>query len=786
MLSSFAGLTFVVVFLAVMGSLLWWFPGEYNIPESGYASLESFFSLAPVFFLCLIPALSMRSFSEEKHSNTLLLLFTRPVHISSIVLAKTGSVWIVALIAMIPTVIYAISIHLLSVTPGLVDYGAMLGSYIGLIFISLCFVSISVFASSLTSNQVTAFILALLLCGGMYFGFELFASLTSDGKLHLLTGHFGLLAHVQSIRRGLIDIQHVCYLLFISVLFFYGAICVLRNMSIRRHIIYWIVLIGLLLCSFFVRIRIDLTSDQRHTLSDATKNIVMQIDRTMEISIYLDGSLNPGFLKLRQAVQDLLTDYNSLSRGQIHHYFIQPDVPGNENEMKQLETWGMNGVYVNEKDNRGNLTRKVVYPWALIKYGEHSVPVSLLVQEKGKSGAENLNVSIEVLEYRFTQAVYQARSEDSRKIVFLYGHGEAGGVSIEDAWNLLSRSYQIDAGILSDEINQLDDYELVVISGPAEVFSEKEKYILDQYLMYGGKILLFLDGAALIPELLAETGQSPSRINDVRLADWLFTYGVRVNPVFLEDVRCVEVPVNTAPEHAAPAYISMPWYFSPLLSPAANHPVVKGLSLVLAPYAGTIDTVGVQENVCKTVLLASSEYAHEVRVPDLISLSEIERKPDVGYFNRSQLPVAVLLEGKFPSAFLNRMMPDAVITDGRPFKPESVPTRLAVVASRGVITNEIVRHSDVNYDLLPMGYDRFNQEQYANRDFVQNLVEYLTDNHDLMQLRNKSFALSLLDKNRWSVSRHFFLLINVVLPPVIFVLLFVGFYGWRRKKYCVK
>ncbi len=786
MLSSFAGLIFVIVFLVVVGSLLWWFPGEYNIPESGYASLSSFFSLAPIFFLCLIPALSMRSFSEEKRSNTILLLFSRPVKISSIIIAKIGGVFIVALTTLALTLVYVASIRFLSVSPGLVDNGAVIGSYIGLIFILLCFVAISVFASSLTSSQITAFILALLLSAGMYFGFELFASLVSDGKFQLLIAHFGLLAHVQSIRRGLVEIQDICYLFFVTVLFFYCTVCTLRKIRFSRHLIYWIILAGLLICSFFIHFRIDLTSDHRYTLSDVSKNAVSKVDHPMEITVYLDGPLNPVFLKLKQSVQDLLSDYNSLSEGQIRQIFLQPDLPGNANEKKRLESLGLNGVYVNEKDNKGNLTRRVVYPWALIKYGDKNIPVPLLVQEKGKSGAENLNTSVEVLEYQFTQAICQAIAKHSRKIVFLYGHGEAGGGAIEDAWDLLSRSYQIDAGILSDEIKQLDDYELVVVAGPTEPFSEKEKYILDQYLMYGGKILLFMDGASLIPELLTEAGESPSIMNDVQLTDLLFTYGVRVNPVFLEDVRCVEIPVNTAPENATPAYTAMPWYFSPLLSPAADHSIVKGLSLVLAPYAGSLDSVGVLKNVRRTVLLTGSEYGHEVRVPDMISLSEIERKPDVHYFNRKQAPVAMLLEGSFSSAFSNRMIPEGVKSGDRIFKQESIPTRMAVVASRGVIANDVAVHSEANHDVLPMGYDRFGKELYANRDFVQNLVEYLTDNNGLMELRNKSFALSLSDKNRWIDSRDFLLLLNVVFPPVVFALLFAAFLVYRRKQYFKK
>ncbi|MDR0231359.1 MAG: Gldg family protein, partial [Dysgonamonadaceae bacterium] len=635
--NSVSGILFSCIFLIVCGCLLWFIPGNYNIAESGYASLSSFFALAPVLLLVLIPALAMRTFSEEKKQGTLSLLITRPVSLFEIVFSKYLAVFISIVVVLLPTLIYVVFLSYSALPQGNIDWGAITGSYLGLLFLVSTFVAISVFASSLTSNQVVAFITGLLICIVFYFGFDLFSGLFSSGKTHYMIRNIGFLSHYQSIQKGVIDISDIIYFFVVSCLFLVFTKQTLtvisstaRNLpsNYRRFFISILALATLLIASFFFSFKFDLTSDKRYTLSKPVKTLLREIELPVTVEFYLTGDLNSGFYQLQRASLDMLNDFSDLSSGKVSYRVINPYQEDKE-FIKTLSEKGIKAIAVNERNREGKIVQQIVFPYLLFISGENEIPVSLLVNEPGKSGEENLNASIGMLEYRLTQALENVIRKEPHKITFLQGHGELTHDQMSDLFDLLSYNYEIYSGTLPEnpEVNILDDSELVIIPGPQEPFAEDEKYILDQYIMRGGKVMWIINGVKLDLHALATAGATPTMANEVNLEDLLFGYGFRIEPVLLADVQCLEIPIDTNMEDVDDSFEVAPWFYAPILNATQGPIINKGISLVKTAYASILSFVGKEaENpVRNQVLLHSSELSAIVQVPEKISLHEINR-----------------------------------------------------------------------------------------------------------------------------------------------------------------
>ncbi len=784
LLCSLSGLIFLLIFLIITGSLLWIVPGEYNIPENGYASMSQFFVLAPFLLMFLIPALAMRTFAEEKRSHTLSLLLTRPVSLPKIVFLKLLAVWITVIIALIPTLIYVVWIYKMGNPVGNIDLGAVIASYTGLLFLVLCFSCLSIFTSSATSNQTVALILGLLLIGCLFWGFNLLSGLFSSGETQISVRKLGLLFHYQSVQRGLIDSRDMIYMLAVSC-FFFLLTCYVIGLNFRSRFSITGIAVFLLICiaGILFQFRMDWTKDKRYTISDVTKEILHQVKSDIVIDFYLDGKLNSGFVQLKKATLDMIDDFNRATSGKITVQTINPYQVTDKNFITQLNENGIKGIAVNEKDPEGRISQHVLFPWMKIKYDHSEIAVPLLVNQQGRSGEENLNTSIEILEYQLTHAIQTLTRKNVQKIVFLEGHGELDEQSLADLSDILENSYQIDRGTMTNDIKQLNDYQLVIIAGPQLPYSEQEKYILDQYLMQGGKILWIINGVQLqSAEALAIEGKTVSRVNDVNLSDLLFTYGVRINPVLIQDVQCMEVPVNVSSESTAPEYKLKPWNFAPLLIPNQNQPITKGLTLIKSEFASTLSFPGKTDlEMQKQILLMSSPGTHLVPVPEIISLQEIDRKPDPAYYNQSYLPVAALLDGVFNSGFRNRLTPDSVKTNGQPFYSRSKPTQMIVIASEEIIRNENNPNAQQGY--WPIGYDPYSQIQFGNRDFILNAVNFLTDDSGLMNIRNKLLTLRLLDRQKTVENKITLIGWNIIFPPVFIIISFLLFSWTRKRKY---
>ncbi|MBO5974200.1 MAG: Gldg family protein, partial [Paludibacteraceae bacterium] len=325
--------------------------------------------------------------------------------------------------------------------------------------------------------------------------------------------------------------------------------------------------------SFF---RIDLTSEKRFSISENTKDLMRNLQSPILVNIYLDGDLNSGFLRLKNSLRELLDEFSVYAKDDITYAFINPSQATTEEERlknyERLEQRGLSHTTIYERDSEGKMIQKMVFPWAEIVTQKDTFPVNLLKNIAGNSGAENLNISIENLEFELTDAIRILNSEQVQKIAFLEGHGELAEELVYDISSAFSRYFQVDRGILGSDASVLNDYKAIIVAKPDSAFSEQEKYIIDQYIMNGGRVLWLIDGVKMSMQQLIEQGSSPAIALDVNLNDLLFRYGVRINGALVQDVQCVQMPFNVSASSAS-QYESVPWIFSPILLTSPQHPI---------------------------------------------------------------------------------------------------------------------------------------------------------------------------------------------------------------------
>lgn len=778
-----AGAFFALAFFLVSGFMLWLFPGSYNIIDGGYADMSRFFNIAPVLMIVLIPALTMRLYSEEKRNKTIDILASRPVHLLEVYFSKFLATFLFASVTLLCTSIYVYFIYQLANPVGNIDTGSITASYFSLFLLAAVFISIGLFGSAVTRNQIVALVVSIFICLFVFYGFDLLSGLFISGKAKAVVASLGLNHHYELMRRGVIQFSDMIVVLNLLILFVLLFVMIYK---INRRIIYlFISIISILNIIFFFipNNRFDFSADKRYTLSEYSLNLLKNLDKdqSLTIDIYLTGDLNYGFQRLRNETDNILSDFNRYANCDIkinYRYPYQDNISLNDT-YQNMTNRGMPGIMLNETDREGRLSKKIIYPYAGITNNKDTLIVPLLKNIAGNTAEENLNMSIESLEYEFIDAIRLLYQTKPKSIAFIEGHGELSRTSLYDAEELLSKYYSINRGEIGNNINILDDFNAVVIAGPLLKFSNAEKYILDQYIMRGGKILWFIDGAFYSHEELARLGYSASMKNDLNLDDMLFTYGVRINPDLIQDMQCVSSFFVTNDSQST---VLVPSYFQPLLMPSPDFPVTKNIRDVKAGFASSVDIVNNSPEIRKNILLTTSGKTHLVKVPEPINFdaSDIQNQPD--YFGMAYVPVAVSLEGRFNSAFANRAIPDSIKADAYKTVKQSQDTRMVIVSSSDIITNELQGQGE-DTQVLPMGYDRASKQLFGNREFIVNAINWLTDDEGLMQLRAKQQQMYLLNKSTSYENRDKYAILSILIPVVIMSLIMGGVFLYRKRKY---
>ncbi|MFW5978718.1 MAG: gliding motility-associated ABC transporter substrate-binding protein GldG [Bacteroidia bacterium] len=545
-----------------------------------------------------------------------------------------------------------------------------------------------------------------------------------------------------------------------------------------------IILVNLLSSQWFHRF--DLTSDNRYTLKNTTKEILRDLDDNVYFKVYLDGDIPIGLKRMQRRIEEMLDEFRIYAGDNIQYTFINPSDPDDKDEQqalfKELRDKGLKPVNVQEKDREGGQRQKMIFPGAIVNCGEDQSVINMLKNNPGLSSEVNLNHSIEALEYELIDAVFKLTIEDKRPVAFVEGHGELDKYHVADLTNALSDYYEVDRIKLDGDFDKLKAYDAIIIAKPREEFEKQDKYLVDQYVMHGGKVLWLYEPVRISMDSVSQGQTSMARVDQLNLHDQLFKYGVRINPDLVKDLQSAVIPVNTSYDDDSPDFTPTPWLYFPLLSALNNHPVNKNLNMIKAEFASTIDTLPAYPGLEKTVMLTTSENTQVKEAPLIISLQEIEEKVNPAAYNQGRQILGVLLEGKFQSVFRNRFVSDLEQWTKSKFREVSEETSQIVISDGDLVKNEVKRELS-GVSITPLGYDRYTRQTYGNKDFAINCIHYLTDKEGLIDIRGKEVQLRLLDKSKLQNERTRLQIMNVALPAILILVFGILKNLFRRRKY---
>ncbi|MFZ4707571.1 MAG: gliding motility-associated ABC transporter substrate-binding protein GldG [Bacteroidales bacterium] len=570
----------------------------------------------------------------------------------------------------------------------------------------------------------------------------------------------------------------------------------IRRNSFRQLAFGLAIIIVINLIGSYAFYRLDLTADKRYTLSPTTRKMLKDLDGVVTFKVYLEGDFPAGFQRLRNETREMLNQFRAYSKN-IQFQFIDPSAGKDKNQLDamymQLAKSGLNATDLQVKDKTG-MSRKIIFPGAVVSYNGKEMPLDLLLTQVGKPPAEVLNNSVQALEFGLTNVIRKLSISQKPKIAFIEGHGELAPIYTASIEAALSEYYDIDHVRIDGQSSALttksqngtannstvNKYKAIIIAKPDSAFSKDEldKFVIDQFIMRGGKALWLVDPVYAEMDSLRIKDRTYALANDLNLDDMLFNYGVRLNSNLVVDMNSLPIPVVIDQKGNQKL---IPWLFFPLLVPTSNHPIVRNLSAIKTEFVSSLDTVEAP-GVTKTILLSTSRYSRVLNTPVTLSLSYLYQEPDATQFNQPYQPAAVLLEGEFTSLFLNRIPQESADSPQMPFVGKSSKTAMIVVADGDVIKNQL-QPGEVRPTPLQLGYDRYTGQQFGNKDFVLNAMNYLCDDSGLLSVRSREVKLRALDASIVENERLKWQLINTIVP-ILLVLGFAFAQGyWRRKRY---
>ncbi|WP_418604380.1 gliding motility-associated ABC transporter substrate-binding protein GldG [Hwangdonia sp.] len=775
------GYLVIAIFLLLNGLFLWVFKGEFNILDYGFADLSSFFLLAPWILIFLIPAVTMRSFSDEKKQGTLELLLTKPISHTNIVLGKYFGAIVLILIALLPTLLYVYTVYQLGNPAGNVDMGSTLGSYFGLLFLIASYTAIGVFCSTLSDNQIVAFISAVFLCFLFYIGFEGISDVTSN----LFVEQLGMSYHFKSMSRGVLDTQNILYFLSVAVFFIALTVRGIKTKTFsKKELLPLLALpIGLLVVNIFsasFHKRFDLTEDNRYTLNDASKQIINNVESPLIVDVFLKGDDFPSeFKRLQRETKQLLEEF-SAENSNINFNFINPleEEATRERNIQQLTQRGLTPMQLSVQES-GRSSQAIIFPWALASYNDVTITIPLVKNKIGASQQDLVTNSVQHLEYAFADGFSKLTTPKQKKIAVLKGNNQLEDKHIADFIKKINEYYFI-APFTLDSVSKnaqktLDDlnkFDLIISAKPTEAFTESEKLVLDQFTMNGGKSLWLIDNVAMEKDSLYNaSGSNVAVSRDLNLNDFFFKYGVRINPVMVSTLYSAPITLAIG-EGSDSQFQNLRWPYSPLASSRSKHPIVNNLNLVKFDFANQIDTL--KNSVKKTILLESAPLTKLEGTPKVISLDVVTQEQNPASFNKGHQTLAVLLEGEFTSVYDNRIKPFNLSKENN----KSVSTKMIVIADGDVIKNDVVKNAPQE-----LGFDRWTGQTYGNKEFLLNAVNYLLDDNGLINIRSKEIAVAFLDQQKIASQKTTWQLVNIALPLGLLALFGFAFNYLRKKNY---
>ena len=540
-----------------------------------------------------------------------------------------------------------------------------------------------------------------------------------------------------------------------------------------------VILIAVNILAYFLYTRIDITEDHRYTLSEAATEATVAFSSPVIIDVLLDGNLPPEFEKLKQETKQLLEEFAS-KNSNIKFSFVNPLEDENQVEatVAELQGIGLTPANVTIEDN-GKVSQEIVFPWAMVSTNNSTFKVQLLKNKLGVTSEERTNLSVQNLEYAFADAFTKLNLKEKKRVAVIKGNGELGDLYLADYLTTIRDYYNIGAITLDSVMNnpqkvldQLKDYDLALIAKPTQAFTDEEKYVLDQFVMDGGASIWLIDQVNMeLDSLFNEKGTAMAMPRNLNLTDFFFKYGVRINPVLVNDMYFTQI-VLASGEGNNSEYNPVPWLYNPMVFSKNDHPINNNLEAIRFQFTSAIDTLANANK--KTILYSSSPLSKTEGTPKLISLSSINNPPAKESYTEGNYPLAVLLEGDFNSAFTNRIKPLSL----KGVKEKGTNNKMLVIADGDVIKNQVSKGRP-----LDLGYDKWTNNFYGNKDFMVNSINYLLDDTGLINIRNKKVNIPALDSKKIAEQKTKWQLINIGVPTVLTLLFGLLFNFIRKKKY---
>jgi len=523
--------------------------------------------------------------------------------------------------------------------------------------------------------------------------------------------------------------------------------------------------------------RFDLTADNRYTLSKTTRNIVSKIDKNLSITIYLEGDFPSEFKRLQAETRQYLEEL-SAENSKIEIQFLNPD-----NQREKLIKKGMIPSKLTVEED-GKLSEAIIFPWAEISYEKKSQVVSLLPTAIVASQEEQLQKAIENLEYSFSNAMNNILLKKRKRVGVITGNGELQDIYQYSFLSEVAKKYRLAKftldSVASNPQQTLEDLmslDLAIIAKPTEKFSEQEKFTIDQFIAHGGKTLWMLDNVQADQDSLFTNGKMLAYPRDLNLTDLLFTYGVRINTTLIKDLYAAKIPLATGKIGNQTQFQNLQWFFHPLVNGNPNHAITKNIAPIRLQFANPIDTL--KNKIKKTPLLVSSLLTQKIGTPSFIELQSIaDEIVETDYNNGNQL-FAVLLEGAFNSAYKNRIKPFETPL----YKENSNNNKMVVISDGDIGKNQILKDDTSKIQPFDLNRDKWTNQQFGNKDFLLNTVDYLLDDVGLIELRNKTLKINVLDKQKVFKERIYWQFFNVIFPMIFLLFFGIIFTFLRRRKY---
>ncbi len=545
--------------------------------------------------------------------------------------------------------------------------------------------------------------------------------------------------------------------------------------------------------------RWDLTSENRYSLSEPTKQLLRNLDDQVYVTVYLEGNFPASFKRLRNETKEMLDEFQSYSDGLVEFDFINPsehpDMKERDRVYRNLYEKGLRPTDLEIKDEDG-ISKKIVWPGAIITYREREAAVQLLKSQFGAAPEVVLNQSIESLEYELASSIKRLTDPDVKKIAFIEGHGELNKYESADAMRALRELHTVERVVLNGNLGSLAErsfidsnrarvvnkYDLAIIASPDSAFSDKDKFIIDQFLMYGGKIIWMIDPVLASMDSLRKQNTSLAVPRSLNLEDQLFHYGVRFNNDLVQDLRAAPIPIVSGQYGNQVRTQLFPWLYFPLLVSKNNHPINKNIDVVRAQFCSSIDMVG-SDALKKTVVLSSSDKTKLVKAPTRVSLNMLSFEPPVEQFKKKDVPIGVLVEGEFTSIFAHRMARRMYESGEINYKEKGRKSMQLFIADGDLIKN---RYNQETNEYYALGMDKYTQQVYGNKEFFLNAVNYMLDESGLILSNTKSFKLRLLNSTMIDQNRFMIQLLNTALPIGLILVFGIVFHFIRRRIYTIK